>query len=86
MSKLRFNITREEHGEEGGEVDASAPIVEEWFANIGATIVGRNMFGGGPGPWGRDPRNGWWGDEPPTITRSSSSPITPATLCQCTAG
>jgi dihydrofolate reductase len=23
------------------------------------------MFGGGPGPWGEDPWNGWWGDDPP---------------------
>jgi dihydrofolate reductase len=27
--------------------------------------MGRNMFGGGPGPWGEDPWNGWWGDDPP---------------------
>jgi dihydrofolate reductase len=27
--------------------------------------MGRNMFGGGPGPWGEEPWNGWWGDEPP---------------------
>jgi dihydrofolate reductase len=27
--------------------------------------MGRGMFGGGPGPWGDDPWNGWWGDDPP---------------------
>ena len=27
--------------------------------------MGRNMFGGGPGPWGEDPWDGWWGEEPP---------------------
>ncbi len=27
--------------------------------------MGRNMFGGGPGPWGENPWNGWWGDDPP---------------------
>ena len=27
--------------------------------------MGRNMFGGGPGPWGDDPWGGWWGDDPP---------------------
>jgi dihydrofolate reductase len=62
---LPLAIFREQHGEEGGEVNASTPIVEAWFANIGATIMGRNMFGGGPGPWGEDPWKGWWGDEPP---------------------
>jgi dihydrofolate reductase len=55
---------RELHGEEGGEVNESTPIVERWFENVGAVIMGRNMFGGGPGPWGEDPWRGWWGDEP----------------------
>jgi dihydrofolate reductase len=56
---------RRSHGEEGGEVNASTAVVEEWNANVGATIMGRNMFGGGPGPWSEPPWNGWWGDEPP---------------------
>jgi dihydrofolate reductase len=56
---------REMHGEEGGEVNASTPIVKGLFENVGATVMGRNMFGGGPGPWGENLWNGWWGDEPP---------------------
>jgi dihydrofolate reductase len=56
---------RERHGEEGGEVNASSAVVEEWTENVGATVMGRNMFGGGPGPWPEEPWNGWWGDEPP---------------------
>jgi dihydrofolate reductase len=59
---------RETHGEEGGEVNVSTPVIEGWFENVGATIMGRNMFGGGPGPWGDDPWPGWWGDEPPYHT------------------
>ncbi len=59
---------RRTHGEEGGEVNASTPVVEGWFANVGAGVMGRNMFGGGPGPWGEDPWNGWWGDDPPFHT------------------
>src|ERR1700692_1529268 len=43
---------REMHGEQGGETNASTAVVQERRANIGATIMGRNMFGGGPGPWG----------------------------------
>src|SRR5262249_54991604 len=31
----------------------------------GATVMGRNMFGGGPGPWDNDSWKGWWGDDPP---------------------
>jgi len=54
------------HGLEGGEVNASTRVVEESLAGIGATIMGRNMFGGHPGPWEPgDPWNGWWGTDPP---------------------
>ena len=59
---------REAHGREGGEVNASSAVVEGWTENIGATVMGRNMFGGGPGPWGEDPWRGWWGDDPPFHT------------------
>ena len=57
---------RAQHGLEGGEVNASTKVVDESLANIGATIMGRNMFGGHPGGWSRDqPWNGWWGEDPP---------------------
>src|SRR5215831_9304432 len=57
---------RQEHGLEGGEVNESTAIVEESVSGIGATIMGRNMFGGHPGPWSEEaPWNGWWGDDPP---------------------
>jgi dihydrofolate reductase len=40
--------------------------MEGLLANLGATIMGRHMFGGGPGPWDENnPWNGWWGDNPP---------------------
>ena len=56
---------REQHGLEGGEVNPSTAFVEESIANVGAVLMGRNMFGGGRGPWGNDPWRGWWGDDPP---------------------
>jgi dihydrofolate reductase len=56
---------REMHGEQGGEVNASSAVVKRRWANIGATIMGRNMFGGGPGPWGDNSWRGWWGEDPP---------------------
>ena len=57
---------RSMQGMEGGEVNESTRIVEESIANVGATVMGRNMFGGGPGPWSLEtPWNGWWGDNPP---------------------
>ncbi|MDP9971840.1 dihydrofolate reductase [Variovorax paradoxus] len=57
---------RRPHGLEGGVVNESTPVVEEELAGIGATIMGRNMFGGGPGPWSTTaPWDGWWGRNPP---------------------
>ncbi len=58
---------REPHGLEGGAVNASNDVLEFVQQGIGATIMGRNMFGGGPGPWssGDDAWIGWWGAEPP---------------------
>ena len=55
---------RESHGHEGGEVNASTPFAEGILAGAGATIMGRNMFGGGPGSWDESWK-GWWGDNPP---------------------
>jgi dihydrofolate reductase len=62
---VKLEAWRRPHGREGGEVNASTEIFEEATANAGAQIMGRNMFGGGPGPWGEDPWKGWWGDDPP---------------------
>lgn len=57
---------RTRHGRAGGEVNESTAVVEESTANIGATIMGRNMFGGHPGPWKPSaPWTGWWGKNPP---------------------
>jgi dihydrofolate reductase len=57
---------RAAHGMSGGAVNESSQVVEEEIRNIGATIMGRNMFGGHPGPWdSKRPWNGWWGDDPP---------------------
>lgn len=55
---------REVQGLTGGETNESTPVIAASMANIGATVMGRNMFGG-TGPWGEDPWNGWWGDDPP---------------------
>jgi dihydrofolate reductase len=66
--------------QEGGEANASTPVVEESFAN-GAVIMGRGMFGGGPGAWDEDWR-GWWGEEPPfhmpvfVLTHHPREPLT----------
>ena len=59
---------RKPHGQAGGEVNTSTAIVEESLTNVGASVMGRKMFGGGPGPWGEDPWDGWWGEDPPFHT------------------
>jgi dihydrofolate reductase len=63
---LRLEVFRKQLGLSGGESDESTAVVEASNANIGATIMGRNMFGGQPGPWSAaEPWNGWWGKNPP---------------------
>lgn len=57
---------RAPHGLTGGAVNESTGVVARRTANIGATVMGRNMFGGHPGPWKSDhPWRGWWGEQPP---------------------
>jgi hypothetical protein len=46
---------RELHGRQGGEVNESTRVMEETFENVGAGVMGRNMFG--------PPGGGDWGDE-----------------------
>jgi dihydrofolate reductase len=63
---VALEVWRRAHGMEGGEVNASSAVMEEELVGIGATIMGRNMFGGGPGPWSTtEPWTGWWGRTPP---------------------
>jgi dihydrofolate reductase len=55
----------ETHGREGrGEGGADDDVLREAFDSQGAVIMGRKMFGGGPGEWDESWK-GWWGDEPP---------------------
>jgi dihydrofolate reductase len=63
---VQLRAWREAAGMEGGEVNASDPVVRGTHANVGAEVMGRGKFGpAGRGPWGDDPWRGWWGDEPP---------------------
>ena len=63
---IELEAWRGQHGLEGGEVNQSSPVFAEMFANSGATVMGRNMFGGHPGGWdASNPWNGWWGTDPP---------------------
>ena len=50
---------------EGGETGVDNDVAERGFENIGAWILGRNMFGPVRGPWPDESWKGWWGEEPP---------------------
>jgi dihydrofolate reductase len=52
-------------GKEGGTEGTDNDFAEKSFENIGAWILGRNMFGPIRGPWPDNEWKGWWGDEPP---------------------
>jgi dihydrofolate reductase len=66
---FKLEAWRRPHGRDGGEVNASTEVFEQITTNVAATVMGRNMFGGGPGPWPADePWTGWWGEEPPFHT------------------
>lgn len=54
------------HGSGGdGETGIDNGFAERGFDNLGAWILGRNMFGPVRGPWPDDSWRGWWGEEPP---------------------
>jgi dihydrofolate reductase len=69
-------------GQKGGETGIDNQMAEEGFKNMGAWILGRNMFGPVRGPWPDDTWKGWWGDEPPyhvpvfVLTHHKRAPIT----------
>jgi dihydrofolate reductase len=52
-------------GEPGGDIGVDNDFLEQGVDNIGATIMGRNMFGPIRGPWGDEDWRGWWGSNPP---------------------
>jgi dihydrofolate reductase len=53
------------HGGEGGESGPDDAFARRGFENVGAWILGRNMFGPVRGPWPDESWRGWWGEEPP---------------------
>ena len=55
-------------GKGGGTTGPDDDFAARGFANIGAWILGRNMFGPVRGPWPDHSWKGWWGDNPPFHT------------------
>lgn len=53
------------YGDQEGSAGTDEDFAARGFENIGAWILGRNMFGPVRGPWPDDRWRGWWGDNPP---------------------
>lgn len=68
-------------GREEGEAGPDDDFVARGFENVGAWIMGRNMFGPVRGPWQDEAWKGWWGDTPPfhapafVLTHHARDPI-----------
>ena len=68
-------------GQEGGTTGTDDTFIARGFENVGAWILGRNMFGPVRGPWRDDNWKGWWGDNPPyhvpafVLTHHARAPI-----------
>jgi dihydrofolate reductase len=56
---------RQMFGQEGGETGVDDGFAARGFQNVGAWVLGRNMFGPVRGPWPDESWKGWWGDTPP---------------------
>ena len=70
------------YGNGQGETGVDNDMAERSFDNIGAWIMGRNMFGPVRGPWPDESWRGWWGEEPPyhvptfVLTHHPRAPLT----------
>lgn len=79
---LRTEAFKRIHGQTGGAEGVDNDIAAHTFDNLGAWIIGRNMFGPVRGPWTGNSWQGWWGDDPPyhtpvyVLTHYAHSPLT----------
>jgi dihydrofolate reductase len=77
-TKMFYRMTGKDGGTEGVDND----FAEKSMENIGAWIMGRNMFGPVRGPWPDNEWKGWWGEEPPyhvpvfVLTHHEREPVT----------
>ena len=79
---VRTRTFKKMHGEKGGSTGVDDDFAARGFANLGAWIMGRNMFGPVRGAWPDDSWKGWWGEEPPyhvpvfVLTHHAREPVT----------
>ena len=78
---FQTEIFKKMHGQSGGVTGIDNDIGGRSFENVGAWILGRNMFGPVRGPWKDDSWKGWWGENPPyhcpvfVLTHHARSPL-----------
>jgi dihydrofolate reductase len=80
---MQTELFKKMQGESGGTKGIDNDFAAQSFENVGAWILGRNMFGPVRGPWTTkgEPWNGWWGDNPPyhtpvfVLTHHARSPL-----------
>ncbi|MGC1782041.1 MAG: dihydrofolate reductase family protein [Acidobacteriaceae bacterium] len=61
-------VFKKMHRQSGGSRGIDNNMAQQSFDDVGAWILGRNMFGPVRGPWKDDSWKGWWGDTPPYHT------------------
>lgn len=81
---LKTRMFKQMLGKGGGTTDVDNEFAEQSMENVGAWIMGRNMFGPIRGPWPDESWTGWWGDDPPyhvpvyVLTHHARAPVTMA--------
>jgi dihydrofolate reductase len=71
------NVPEQLFGQENGGAGIDNDFAARGFENVGAWIIGRNMFGPVRGAWADEEWKGWWGAIPPFIAMCLCSRITP---------
>ncbi len=78
---MQTDAFKKMHGQTGGTKGIDNDFAARSFENVGAWILGRNMFGPVRGPWPDESWKGWWGDNPPyhtpvfVLTHHTRSPL-----------
>jgi dihydrofolate reductase len=81
FQKMHADLAGSLIGDQVGREDADDAFAARGFENVGAWILGRNMFGPVRGPWTDDGWKGWWGNNPPyhvpvfVLTHHARAPI-----------
>src|SRR5215475_8679289 len=79
---FKTDVWKKMQGRGEGARGVDNDFAQKSFENVGAYILGRNMFGPVRGPWPDDSWKGWWGDEPPyhtpvfVLTHHARAPLT----------